>query len=116
MLTTLQDRGSVTKVDLEISYPDGRVKKVTLSNDSADNLHNHHMLSELNGLLFSHTGALPNVKTFFDTMDDENKTAAWDQVANGDDYKPSLVVLKSDGDVHIMCGGHKNGSIRIAAE
>lgn len=116
MLKTLEDRGSVTKVDLEVSYPDGRVKKVTLSNDPADNLHNHHMLAELSGLLFSHTGDLPDVQAFFATMADQGKTAAWDQIADGDDYKPSLVVLKSDGDVHIMCGGHKNGNIRVAAE
>lgn len=111
-----QDRGSVTKVDLEISYPDGRVKTVTLSNDPTDNVHNHHMLSELSGLLFSHSGSLPDVEGYRSAMTNQGKAAAWDQVAHGDDYKPSLVVLKNDGDVHIMCGGHKNGRIRIAAE
>lgn len=116
MAQKLEDRGLVTKVDLEVSYPDGRVKKVTLSNDPADNLHNHHPLAEFSGLLFSHTGDLPDVQVFSATMADEAKTAVWDQVADGDDYKPSLVVLKCDGDVHIMCGGHKNGHIRVAAE
>jgi hypothetical protein len=116
MYTKLEDRGSVTKVDLEVSYPDGRVKKVTLSNDPADNLHNHHMLDELSGLLFSHSGDLPDVQAFLASMTDEKKTAAWEQIADGDDYKPSLVVLQRSGDVHIMCGGHKNGHIRVAAE
>lgn len=111
-----EDRGLVTKIDLEISYPDGRIKKVTLSNDPTDNIHNHHMLSELSGLLFSHTGSLPDVETYRATLANQSKTAVWDQIADGDDYKPSVVVLQNDGDVHIMCGGHKNGRIRIAAE
>ena len=110
------DRGTVSKVDLEIEYPDGRVKKVTLSNNPSDNVHNHYMINELSGLLFSHTGSQPDLKDFEAAFNDDKKMQAWQVIGEGDDFKPALVVLKTDGDVHIMCGGHKNGHVRIAAE
>lgn len=111
-----EDRGSVTRVDLEIEYPDGRLKKVTLSNNPSDNVHNHHMINELSGLLFSHTGSQPSLKDFEAAFNDEEEMHSWQVVAEGDDFKPALVVLRTDGDVHIMCGGHRNGRVRMAAE
>lgn len=74
------------------------------------------MLSELNGLLFSHTDSLPDVEAYRETLSNQRKIDQWDQVVQGDDYKPSLVVLKTGGDVHIISGDHKNGHIRIAVE
>jgi len=101
------------RIDLQIAYPDGRIKEVTISSDPKDNEHNHYNIQDVVGILFSQTGAYPlEVKDMKPMKSEVNPLAdAWDSVAKGDDFKPAMVILKVGGGVELQCGGHRNGHI-----
>lgn len=101
-----EDRGTISKIDFTIEYPDGRVKRVTFSEDPADNEYNHHLISEIAGVDFD-LDVSESTKSFH--LEDEALANEWDAVKAGDDYKPAMVIKKRDGTKALACGGHRNG-------
>ncbi|MGH9352760.1 MAG: hypothetical protein ACRD2G_11470, partial [Terriglobia bacterium] len=106
------DRGQIERVDLVIVYPDGREKHVTLSNNPDDNQHNHHVLAHLAGIYFAPNGQIVSVEKHLHSIQSAETAAKWNQVSTGDDYKPAMILMNTDGSVQVLCGGHRQGHVR----
>ena len=103
------ERGTITKIEIDVEYPSGVRKHVTLSDDPNDAEHNHYMISEVAGLYFGKDDLVDFMAHTPEVIETENIRAKWNVMKDGDSYYPAMVMLKKDGTALVMCGGHNNG-------